>query len=200
MKKLLQYALPAWLVLMALLACSPAFVEAANPDACEAQVPIPLREVLQKQFPGYRLAKVSDYSGEDIEQHKTHFNGNPCLAAATADADGDGFVDFSFLIVNRSKHTLLVAARNLLGKTWKLVKLSDFGNEGPGRSYVETIDAGTYADMYASDKGPSDYTPEPGRVRRYKAIHSGFIAGGIESSGAAYFYDGKRWVHLWLSD
>lgn len=54
--------------------------------------------------------------------------------------------------------------------------------------------------MYATDKGPSDYAPEPGRVRRYRATQPGFIAGGIESSGVAYFFDGKRWVHMWLSD
>jgi hypothetical protein len=185
---------------VALFAFASAFAQTVSSDACEAQLPKPVREILPVQFPGYRLASVSDYDKEDIAQHEAHFNGNPCLAVAAADTDGDGFVDFAFFIVDGSKHTLLLAARNLSGKTWKVVKLSDFGSEGPGRSYVEAIDAGAYADMYASDHGPSDYTPEPGRVRRYKATHSGFIAGGIESSGVAYFYDGKRWVHMWLSD
>lgn len=125
MRKILQYALPA-LLLMALLAYSPTFAQADNPDACEAMVPIPLSAALQGKFPGYRLAKVSDYSIEDVEQHKSHISGNACLAVATADADGDGFVDFAFLIVNDSTRTLLVAARNLSGKTWRLVELSDF--------------------------------------------------------------------------
>jgi hypothetical protein len=198
MRMMPRYELPGLLVV--LLTYPSAFAQGITPDACEAQVPIRLHEVVLKQFPGYRFARVSDYSKEDIEQHKAHFNGNPCLALASADADGDGFTDFVFLIVDGSKHTLLVAARNPLGKTWKIVELSDFGPEGPGSSYVEVIDSGAYADMYASDHGPSDYTPEPGRVRRYKATHSGFIAGGIESTGVAYFFDGKRWVHLWLAD
>jgi hypothetical protein len=57
------------------------------------------------QFPGFRLAKVSDYGKEDIEQREAHFKGNPCfaVAAADADADGDGFLDFAFLIVDASK-------------------------------------------------------------------------------------------------
>ena len=199
MKILLRRNLSALLLAIFTYPCAAG--QAVTPDACEAQVPIPLREVLRKQFPGYRLARVSDYPAEDIEQHKAHFNGNPCLAVASADTDGDGYKGFAFLIVNESRHTLLVAAQNLSGKNWKLVELSDFGPDGPAATvYVEMIEPGVYADMYASDKGPSDYVPKPGRVRRYNAIHSGFIAGGIESSGVAYFFDGKRWVHMWLSD
>lgn len=156
--------------------------------------------MLPKKYPEFRLAHVSDYYKEDIEQHKKNHNGNPCLAVASADVDGDGFSDFAFFLTDTEKNTLLIAARHLSGKTWEITKLDDFPKEGPGRSYVEKLKAGSYQDLFDTDGAPLEYTPEPDRVRKYKARHSGFIAGTIESSGIAFFFTGKHWVHLWLSD
>jgi hypothetical protein len=187
-------------LLTLLFACAPAFAQTPTPEPCEALLPASLREVLPKKFPDYRLARVSDYLKEDVDQHKKDHNGNPCLGVASVDVDGDGFPDFAFFLTGKARHTLLVTARNVSGKTWEIIKIDDFGKEGPGRSYVAPLEPGSYQDLFDTDRGPADYTPEPGRVRKYKANHSGFIAGTIESSGIAFFFTGKRWVHLWLSD
>ena len=188
------------LFLLLLLTCASVVAQTPSPDPCKALLPASLREVLPKRFPGYRLARVSDYVKRDVDQHKKKNNGNPCLGIASTDVDGDSFPDFAFFLTYKSRHTLLIAARNVAGKTWEISKLDDFGKEGPGHSYVEVMEPGSYKDMYAAADAPAEYKPEPGRVRRFKAIHSGFIAGTIESSGVAFFFTGKRWVHLWLSD
>lgn len=187
------------LLFIFLLACAGAYAQTPTLEPCEAQLPASLREALPKKFPEYRLARVTDYYKESVDQHKTENHGNPCLAVAAADVDGDGFSDFAFFLT-QEKHTVLIAARHVSGKAWDISMIDDFGNEGPGRSYVEKIKAGSYQDIFDTDDAPSEYTPDPGRVRRYKASHFGFVAGTIESSGVAFFFTGKRWVHLWLSD
>jgi hypothetical protein len=185
---------------LAILLTSPCAFSQTPIDACEAKLPASLRESLMKRFPQYWVAKVTDSFKEDVEHHKENFSGDPCLSVASADVDGDGSSDFAIIITQRSKHTLLVAARNVSDGHWAISKLLDLGNEGPARSYVDPLPADSYEDMFATDRGPSDYVQEPGRVKRYKAIHPGFIAGTIEASGVGYFFNGKQWVHLWLSD
>jgi hypothetical protein len=187
-------------VLALLLVGSSELAQAAPLGTCEARLPQSLRQSLHEKYPAYRVAEVSDYPKEDIDLHKKNFDGDPCLSVASGDVDGDGSLDFAVLITDKSRHTLLIAARNVAGEEWAIAELSDFGNEGPSNSYVDPLPADSYDDMYATDKGPSDYVPEPGRVKRYKAVHPGFIAGTIEASGVGYFFTGKRWVHLWLSD
>jgi hypothetical protein len=39
---------------------------------------------------------------------------------------------------------------------------------------------------------------DPGGKRTSRV--PGLVAGAIDSSGAAFFYDGKKWVHVWISD
>jgi len=187
-------------LLLLLLASASAFAQTPSDEPCKAFLPASLRQVLPKKFPGYRLARVSDYSKDDIDQHKKNFKGNACLGAASVDVDGDGFADFAFLLTDEKDHTMLAAARNASGKFWQISKLYEFRKEVVGGLYVDPLKSGSYQDLFDMDPAPADYTPELGGVRRYKAQHSGFIAGGIESSGVAFFFTGKRWVHLWLSD
>jgi hypothetical protein len=169
-------------------------------DPCQAKVPESLSAIVKTKYPGYRYPVVADYDKEDVEQHRKNFGGDPCLGVTSADVDGDGYPDFAFFLTDRAGSTLLVAARSEMGKTWIVTKLDSFPKGELGRSYVEPLEAGSYQDLYDSDRGPSDYSPEPGRVRRYHSSRPGFIAGTIESSGIAFFYTGKHWVHLWLSD
>ncbi|NTU50347.1 MAG: hypothetical protein HGA87_05625 [Desulfobulbaceae bacterium] len=186
------------LIALSLTCC---LVQAKALDPSELKLPPELKASLSAKFPGYRLARVSDYFKRDIDQHKKDHNGNPCPGIDSADVDGDGFLDFAFFLTNNGKYTILVCARNPFGKFWQISTLYDFGKNGPGNSYVEFLKADSYQDLFDSNEaGLSEYTPEPGRVRKFKANHPGFMAGTFESSGIAFFFTGKRWVHLWLSD
>jgi len=169
-------------------------------DPCEAKIPSVLRGMLPKAFPGYRLAHISDYSKANMDLLKKRNSEDPCVGVASADVDGDGFLDYAFFLTNKSRHTLLVTARNVSGTSWEISKLDDFGKDGCSGSYVEMLKPGQYRDWFDTDRAPSAYIPEPGRVRRYASRQNGFLAGNIESSIVAFFFNGKRWVHLWLSD
>ena len=41
---------------------------------------------------------------------------------------------------------------------------------------------------------------EPGERESYTSKRQGIVAGTIESSGAAFFFDGNAWIHVWISD
>jgi len=179
--------------------CVGGFASVPTADPCQTKLPESLREILISKFPGHRLVRVSDYHKEDIDQHQQANKGDPCLGVASADVDGDGFLDFAFFMTNKAGNTWLIAARNVMGRTWEINKLKNF-RSSVSSSYVESIQHGSYQDLYDTDRSPGEYTPEPGGVKRFKAIHPGFLAGTIESSGVAFFFTGKRWVHLWLSD
>jgi hypothetical protein len=187
-------------VLVWVVAATSSLAQTPALDPCRAKVPESLKSIVKTKYPGYRLPLVADYDKEDIVQHREHFGGDPCLGVTSADVDGDGNPDFAFFLIDEAGNTALVAARNVMGKTWVVTKLDSFPKGELGRSYVEPLEAGSYQDLYDSDRAPSDYAPEPGRVRRYHSSHPGFIAGTIEASGIGFFYTGQHWVHLWLSD
>ena len=163
-------------------------------DECEALLPSSLRKAVARAYPRFRPVRVSDYSAEDIRSERQHHHDSPCLGVASADVDGDGRRDFALLITARNGTTHLIAARPSAKGTWRIEKLGDWGDEGPSRSYVNVVEPGAYEDLGLSEE------LEPGQVSHYRADLPGFIAGGIESSGAAFFFTGRKWVHLWLSD
>ncbi len=169
-------------------------------DSCFGLVPTTLHSAIARSYPGYRLVQVSDYHPDTIASERQFHGGSSCLGIAAIDTNGDGLQDFSFLLTSSTGHTLLVVALGAPKASWRLSTLMDFGKEGPGGSFVNTIKPGAYVDLFASDRAPSEYVAEPGRVRRYRSRRSGFVAGTIESSAIAFFYNGTRWVHLWLSD
>jgi hypothetical protein len=190
MKKLLITLLGLNLFLPSLCFAQP------NPDACDALLPPALKKEIRAKYPKYRIGRVSDYYKEALRMQYED-KPNPCPAVASADVDGDGNMDYAFFITAESQPTLLISARNLQGKKWQLQILLDFKGEPIGSSYVEPIKAGSYQDLYAHSP---EYKDEPDRLREYTSTSPGFIAGTMESSGVAFFFSGKRWVHLWLSD
>ena len=167
-----------------------------NPKTARPFVPSGLKKAIKTKYPSYRIGRVSDYPKEALVMQYDH-KPNSCPAIASADVDGDGNMDYALFIVDASQHTLLITARNIGGKSWQIYKLYDFKKRELGNSYVEPIKAGTYQDLYANSP---EYQNEPGRLRKYTSKRPGFIAGSMESSGVAFFFSDKRWVHLWLSD
>ncbi len=166
-------------------------------DRCEALIPATLKEAVNKQYPDYRLAHVADYPPKIIEDQAGFFPNHPCLAVASVDVDGDGRRDYALFVVDSSGRALLIGSRDIGGGTWHVSTLYDFHRSHLGTSYVDVIKPGTYQDLFADTQ---EYKAEPGRVKKLTSRKPGFTAGTIESSAAAFFFTGKRWVHLWLTD
>lgn len=184
-----------FLLLTGILAAAP---QEAN--SCAALLPESIRAAIEKRFPGHRVAITSDYLPEDLEMFKKDHPGESCPGFASADANGDGVADYAFFLSNPSNHTILVSALSAKRHSWAISQIYDYGETGIGRLYVEPLKRGNFRDMFDLNESPSEYQPEPGRVRKLRAKHPGFCAGIFESSAVAYFFTGKRWVHLWLSD
>jgi len=164
-----------------------------EPDACLQQIPLSLVNSLKQLFPEYRIVSVSDYLNETIEKQKQYNYGNECLSLTIGDFDGNGEVDYVFLVTNGSRTEKLIAARSAKNDFWIIDKLLDFKNNSLGTSYVYTIPPGIYEDMGGGRE-------ESGRVGLYSSNKEGILTGTIESSGTAYFFSEDRWIHLWLFD
>lgn len=164
-----------------------------SPDPCAGVLPAAVLEAVAETFPGYRVARSSDYGARALRLTRT--DGFPCPGIASNDVDGDGSADYAFFVLSGKGMVLLAAARVPADSPIRVEKLMEFGR-GVGRSFVFPLKAGKYSDMYAD----SDFTPDPGRVRRYTSKRPGFSAGTMEASEIAFFFTGRRWVHMWLSD
>ena len=177
--------------------------QARQADACSQLLPVTVRRLVESTYPGAHIASLNDYSAEDIRL----FRGEKqdCPGIARADVNGDGRPDFGVIVTSKQKHVLVLAAVSQAVEKWRLDLLIDWGREGRGSVahstiYVSRTAPGTYRDMFTVDPAPSEYVQEPGRVRTFHAKRDGFVFGGIEASGVAYFLKGRRWVHLWVSD
>ncbi len=168
------------------------------PDPCAAVLPPPVLAAVGEAYPGFRVARGSDYSAEDLSLAKA--DGHPCPAIASNDVDGDGATDYAFFLLSRKGDVWLASARAPLGAKVRIGRLMSFGTRGLGRSFVYPLDPGQYADLYATESAPDEFTPDPGRVRAHTSKRPGFSAGTMESSEIAFFFTGRRWIHLWLSD
>jgi hypothetical protein len=169
----------------------------AQADACTVQVPETLVSRIHADYPQFRPIRASDYSPDSLVYPKAQGVSCPGIAASTIRG-----IHYTVLFVldEKTGHTLLLVAHPLVAARWSVARLADFGKEGASSSYVEPVAAGRYVDLFATRSAPGDFEPEPGRVMHYRSRNPGFMAGTMESTGAAYFYTGKRWVHLWLLD
>ena len=165
-------------------------------DACAAAVPDTLRVVISQQYPKFRLPQQSDYDSEDIKYNLAH-GGNGCLGVAHGAYYHEGAAtDYAInLQSSEGAHTLLIVAHPA-NQTWRLERVWDWGNSAVGHLYVDTTEPGKYERTEALD-GP---VSEQGEQENYTSKREGIVAGTIESSGAAFFFDGKSWIHVWISD
>jgi hypothetical protein len=164
-------------------------------DACAPLIPEALKLAIAQSYPDYRLPRQSDYDKVDIKYNVEH-GGSGCLGIAAGSYYRKNAINYAINVTSKTKtHTLLIVA-DRLDTAWKLELLRDWGDESIGRIYVDTEEPGTYERTEALD-GPIS---EPGERERYTSKRQGLVAGAIESSGAAFFFDGKGWVHVWISD
>ena len=78
---------------------------------------------------------------------------------------------------------------------WQIELLRDWKG-GRGVLYVESAPPGEYVMTEAFD-GPAG---ESGELSHFTSKLPGVVSGRVESSGVGYFFTGKRWVHVWVSD
>lgn len=162
-------------------------------DVCEGLVPTAARLAIQKQYPKFRLPQESDYNPVDIKDGQ---GGVQCLGIAKGTYHRGGGIEYALNITSTSApHTVLVVAYQV-GTSWQVEMVWDWGSATLGSTYAGTAAAGIYERTEALE-GPVN---EPGELLSYKADHQGVVAGQIESSGAAFFFNGKRWIHVWLAD
>jgi hypothetical protein len=164
-------------------------------DACAAGIPDALRAALSEQYPKFRLPQRADYDAEDIKYNLDH-GGSGCLGIARGAYYRGSVTDYAINLASKDgMHALLIAAHPV-DSTWRLERVWDWGNAPVGHLYVDTIPAGKYERTEALD-GP---VSEPGERDSYVSTRQGVVAGAIESSGVAFFFEGKAWVHVWISD
>ncbi len=163
-------------------------------DACAPLVPTPLRTAIEAQLPGYRLPVESDNLPEDIKYNREH-GGSGCLGLAVGHYHGTKSRDYALLVTSRSADQTLLIVATQAGASWHIEHLRDWG-EGRSRLYVETIAKGSYKQSEALDGSAT----EPGELDHYASENPGVVSGATESSGVAYFFTGRRWVHVWISD
>ena len=156
-------------------------------DECDSSLPDIVRESITKAFPEYRLPRVSDNLGEDIESNRQH-GGDGCLGVAEVDFDGNGSSDYGVLVSHPDQdHVLLVAASRVTDR-WRLETLRVWESERK-RLYVAAASAGTYRRSMAFDYPVS----EPGEVEFHDSELGGLVTGRTEASGIYYFWTQNGW-------
>lgn len=162
-------------------------------DACHGLVPQAALSAVEKQYPKFRLPLEADYDPADIKDGE---GGQQCLGITKGNYHRGSGDQYALNITStKAPHTVLVVAYRS-GTTWQVELVWDWGSATLGSVYAGTLTAGTYERTEALD-GPAN---EPGERVTYKAAHQGVVAGHIGATGAAFFFDGKRWIHVWVSD
>ena len=165
-------------------------------DACTASIPEALRILISGQFPGYRIPQQSDYDATDIKFSLDH-RSNACVGITHGTYYPDGATDYAIILssTDDAQAALLVVA-SPANSTWRLERVWDWEEVTVGSLYVDTAPPGKYERTEALD-GP---VSKRGEQKRYTSKRQGILAGKIESSIAAFFFDGKAWIHVWISD
>lgn len=182
-----------WVVVAvaALWACGA--VAARASDVCNGLVPAAARSAIEKQYPKFRLPLEADYDPTDIDDGE---GGVQCLGIAKGSYHRGNGVEYALNITStKAPHTVLVVAYQS-GATWQVELVWDWGSATLGSVYAGTAAAGNYARTETLE-GPAN---EPGERLAYKAGHDGVVSGRIGSTGAAFFFNGKHWIHVWVSD
>lgn len=167
----------------------------AQTDSCTAKVPANLIAAVAQAFPNHRLPLVSDSVAYDVNYDIQH-GGDGCIRIASGDYDGNGQLDYAFVLTPKiagKGETAIVVA-------WAKGKRYDFKiiREVNGwiNLYVYTGKPGNYRRTQVLD----GQALEPGEVTEFNSELPGIIFGTTEASGVAYFFKHKKWLHVWISD
>jgi hypothetical protein len=165
-------------------------------DSCRRVLPRGLQEAVHRQYPAYRLPSESDNLPDDIRVNREQ-GGSGCLGVAVARYRGGKSNDYAFLLTSPAPaENVLLVVGSQEGSQWRLELLRDWGAGGRGVLYVESARPGKYGRTQALE-GP---VVEPGELSYFASKLPGVESGRVESSGVAYFFTAKGWVHVWVSD
>ena len=165
-------------------------------DACAKKLPSTLIDQLKARFPHHRVPVSSDNEPWAVSSDRRS-GGDGCLGIAKGDFDGDGTIDFVVLLspLADTISPLIVARGD--SQTYRLDSLQV--STGPRRIfYVSALAPGRYkrTNILSDDS----VALEPGEVAVFESSRPGLVTGALEDGSVAFFYDGRRWVHVWLSD
>lgn len=177
--------------------------EAAQPasktDFCASLMPEDLTSLVLARFPHARLPQSSEWTKDDVD-YNIKSGGTGCLGIIRGDFDGDKQNDFAFLLASTKKKgdILLMVARHQRGNQWMIEQLRNWTDSPIRRLYIEA----SRPRHYERAKSLEGTLSEPGELEKFDSKFAGVVSGNIESSGVAYFFDGKNenWVHVWISD
>ena len=164
-------------------------------DGCAASIPEALRTLISGQFPGYRIPQQSDYDATDIKFSLDH-RSNACVGVTHGTYYPDGATDYAIILSSTDDAQALLVVASPSNSTWRLERVWDWQDVTAGSLYVDTTAPGKYERTEALD-GP---VSKRGEKKRYTSQRQGILAGKIESNVAAFFFDGKGWIHVWISD
>jgi hypothetical protein len=169
---------------------------ASSEDACANKLPPNLIDQLKARFPHHRVPVSSDNEAWAVESDRRS-GGDGCLGIAKGDFDGDGTIDFAVLLSPSGDTTSpLIVARGD-SQAYRLDSLDV--STGPRRIYyVSALVPGRYqrTEILSDDS----VALEPGELAVFESKRPGIVTGALEDGAVAYFYNGQRWVHVWLSD
>ena len=182
-------------LLVVTIIAAPGMSNAWAADACAASIPEALRILIPGQFPGYRIPQQSDYDATDIKFSLDH-RSNACVGVTHGTYYPDGATDYAIMLSSTDDAQALLVVASPENSTWRLERVWDWQDVTAGSLYVDTTAPGKYERTQALD-GP---VSKRGEQKRYTSQRQGILAGKIESSVAAFFFDGKGWIHVWISD
>jgi hypothetical protein len=162
-------------------------------DACETLIPVSLKAMIDKAYPGYRPPLVTDNLAEDVDW-RVKQGGSRCLGVAAADFDGDARPDLAIALTARRADAALVVVALARRQRWALHTLEAWP-ERRSLLYVAADGPGVYRRTPVLD-GPLG----PGEVDPLRCSTSVVVFGQTESSGVAYCFGRGKWQHVWISD
>lgn len=119
------------------------------------------------------------------------------MGIAEGDFDGDGTTDFAVLLSPSGDTTSPLIVARSQARSYRIDTLRVWTGVRQAL-YVSTVGPGRHqrTEILTDDS----VALEPGEVVAFESKALGLVSGALESGAVAFFYDGKRWVHVWISD
>lgn len=183
------------LAAVAALACTHNATAQPKPDACRAQIPGSVGQLMAQKFPQHRLPLVAD-ADPDVVQFEMSKGNNGCIVVAKGDFNGDKRTDFAVGLTPTTAKPPVVAVALSHGTTWDVSTVESWVDHAQ-RLYVERARPRLFKQFEGFDAAPQRGTNEREALRcRTDAV----IVGATESTGIAYCHVNNQWLYVWISE